>query len=100
MSRRIHGSASKKALASLPPIVTCSRRTPADTTGKRAFRFSVWPVGRPNAARLRIATFETDISETGEDGTTVRQAEVSEKDLAEVKRSSNGGGRKDADDGS
>lgn len=45
-------------------------------------------------------TFETDISETGEDGTTVRQAEVSEKDLAEVKRSSNGGGRKDADDGS
>jgi hypothetical protein len=39
-------------------------------------------------------TFETDISETGEDGTTVREAEVSEKDLAEVKPSSDEGDRK------
>ncbi|AQQ31338.1 hypothetical protein ACMAVI_001913 [Burkholderia cenocepacia] len=30
-------------------------------------------------------TFETDISETGDDGTTVRQAEVREDDLSEVK---------------
>ncbi|MEI6002346.1 hypothetical protein H3V53_36045 [Paraburkholderia bengalensis] len=30
-------------------------------------------------------TFETDISETGEDGTTVRQAEVREDDLSETK---------------
>jgi hypothetical protein len=36
-------------------------------------------------------TFESDISETGEDGTTVRQAEVSEKELAEVKPSSDQG---------
>jgi hypothetical protein len=28
-------------------------------------------------------TFETDISETGEDGTSVRQAEVDEDDLSE-----------------
>lgn len=33
-------------------------------------------------------TFKTDISETGEDGTTVREAEVSEDDLTEVKPSS------------
>ncbi|CAB3676713.1 hypothetical protein [Paraburkholderia rhynchosiae] len=31
-------------------------------------------------------TFETDVSETGEDGTTVRQAEVKESDLSEVKK--------------
>jgi hypothetical protein len=31
-------------------------------------------------------TFETDVSETGEDGTTVRQAEVRERDLSEVKK--------------
>ncbi|KVE10095.1 MULTISPECIES: hypothetical protein [Burkholderia] len=31
------------------------------------------------------STFETDISETGDDGTTVRQAEVREDDLSEVK---------------
>jgi hypothetical protein len=31
-------------------------------------------------------TFETDVSETGDDGTTVRQAEVKESDLAEVKK--------------
>ena len=30
-------------------------------------------------------TFETDVSETGDDGTTVRQAEVKESDLSEVK---------------
>jgi hypothetical protein len=30
--------------------------------------------------------FETDVSETGEDGTTVRQAEVKESDLSEVKK--------------
>jgi hypothetical protein len=30
-------------------------------------------------------TFETDISETGDDGTTVRQAEVREDDLSETK---------------
>jgi len=30
-------------------------------------------------------TFETDISETGDDGTTVREAEVREDDLSEVK---------------
>jgi hypothetical protein len=30
-------------------------------------------------------TFETDISETGDDGTTVRQAEVHEDDLSETK---------------
>jgi hypothetical protein len=44
-------------------------------------------------------TFETDISETGEDGTTVRQAEVSEKDLGEVKPASDEGSRKDPDKG-
>ncbi|HTH59043.1 MAG TPA: hypothetical protein VL689_02670 [Paraburkholderia sp.] len=33
-------------------------------------------------------TFKTDISETGEDGTTVREAEVREDDLSEVKPSS------------
>ncbi|CAD6526551.1 hypothetical protein LMG28727_02169 [Paraburkholderia kirstenboschensis] len=31
-------------------------------------------------------TFETDVSETGDDGTTVRQAEVKEDDLSEVKK--------------
>lgn len=31
------------------------------------------------------STFETDISETGDDGTSVRQAEVREDDLSEVK---------------
>ncbi|WP_198021329.1 hypothetical protein [Burkholderia sp. WSM2232] len=31
-------------------------------------------------------TFETDVSETGDDGTTVRQAEVKESDLSEVKK--------------
>ncbi|HDR9054122.1 TPA: hypothetical protein QDB02_001837 [Burkholderia vietnamiensis] len=35
-------------------------------------------------------TFETDISETGDDGTTVRQAEVREDDLSEVKPSDSG----------
>ncbi|ACC73899.1 hypothetical protein PPMP20_29845 [Paraburkholderia phymatum] len=30
-------------------------------------------------------TFETDISETGDDGTTVRQAEVRKDDLSETK---------------
>jgi hypothetical protein len=30
-------------------------------------------------------TFETDISESGDDGTSVRQAEVKEDDLSEVK---------------
>ncbi|QYD67054.1 hypothetical protein KZJ38_11585 [Paraburkholderia edwinii] len=44
-------------------------------------------------------TFETDISETGEDGTTVRQSEVSEKDLTEAKPSSDEGGMKDAGKG-
>ncbi|APA89870.1 hypothetical protein BJG93_30930 (plasmid) [Paraburkholderia sprentiae WSM5005] len=38
-------------------------------------------------------TFETDISETGEDGTSVRQAEVKEKDLSEVKPSQEKGGQ-------
>jgi hypothetical protein len=33
-------------------------------------------------------TFETDISETGEDGTEVRQAEVKKDDLSETKPSS------------
>ncbi|PMS38309.1 hypothetical protein B0G57_101113 [Trinickia symbiotica] len=33
-------------------------------------------------------TFETDISETGEDGTEVRQAEVRKDDLSETKPSS------------
>ncbi|MDH6146947.1 MULTISPECIES: hypothetical protein [Paraburkholderia] len=37
--------------------------------------------------------FETDISETGEDGTSVRQAEVKEKDLSEVKPSQQKGGQ-------
>jgi hypothetical protein len=40
-------------------------------------------------------TFETDISETGEDGTTVRQAEVSEQDLREVKPDSERSSQKD-----
>ncbi|WP_167334026.1 hypothetical protein [Paraburkholderia dilworthii] len=31
-------------------------------------------------------TFETDVSETGDDGTTVRQAEVKKDDLSEVKK--------------
>ena len=30
--------------------------------------------------------FESDVSETDEDGTTVRQAEVSERDLSEVRK--------------
>ncbi|WP_415914566.1 hypothetical protein [Paraburkholderia sp. J41] len=30
-------------------------------------------------------TFETDVSETGEDGTTVRPAEVREDDLSETR---------------
>jgi len=39
-------------------------------------------------------TFNTDISESGEDGTTVREAEVREKDLSEVKPSSPDGSSK------
>jgi hypothetical protein len=31
-------------------------------------------------------TFETDVSETDDEGTTVRQAEVKEDDLSEVKK--------------
>ncbi|MEX3896604.1 hypothetical protein FSB08_25740 [Paraburkholderia sp. JPY432] len=38
-------------------------------------------------------TFETDISESGEDGTSVRQAEVKEEDLSEVKPSQEKGGQ-------
>ncbi|HEY2020210.1 hypothetical protein [Paraburkholderia sp.] len=38
-------------------------------------------------------TFETDISETGEDGTTVRQAEVREGDLSETKPPQQKGGQ-------
>jgi hypothetical protein len=38
-------------------------------------------------------TFETDISETGDDGTTVRQAEVKKDDLSEVKPSQEKGGQ-------
>jgi hypothetical protein len=41
-------------------------------------------------------TFETDISETGEDGTTVRQAEVNEDDLKEVKPAPDDGAQTDA----
>ncbi|MCC8392270.1 hypothetical protein LJ656_06680 [Paraburkholderia sp. MMS20-SJTR3] len=37
-------------------------------------------------------TFETDISETGDDGTSVRQAEVKENDLSEVKPEQEKGG--------
>ncbi|MFC0400404.1 hypothetical protein [Paraburkholderia rhizosphaerae] len=44
-------------------------------------------------------TFETDISETGDDGTTVRQAEVSEQELQEVKPASEGGGQKESGSG-
>ncbi|SEJ13636.1 hypothetical protein [Paraburkholderia diazotrophica] len=33
-------------------------------------------------------TFETDVSESGDDGTTVRQAEVREDDLSETHSSS------------
>lgn len=33
-------------------------------------------------------TFQTDVSETDEEGTTVREAEVRENDLSEVKPSS------------
>ncbi|MBY4693399.1 hypothetical protein K6W21_04740 [Burkholderia latens] len=40
------------------------------------------PAGKPDDGQ---STFETDISETGDDGTTVRQAEVREDDLSEVK---------------
>ncbi|RKU01300.1 hypothetical protein C7H84_21795 [Burkholderia sp. Nafp2/4-1b] len=36
------------------------------------------------------STFETDISESDEEGTTVRQAEVREDDLSEVKPSASG----------
>ena len=39
-----------------------------------------------SAADSGEATFETDVSETGDDGTTVRQAEVKESDLSEVKK--------------
>lgn len=37
-------------------------------------------------------TFKTDVSETGDDGTTVRQAEVKKDDLAEAKPSGESGG--------
>ncbi|MEA3117151.1 MAG: hypothetical protein QOI13_421 [Paraburkholderia sp.] len=42
----------------------------------------------------QAGTFETDISESGDDGTTVRQAEVNEDDLSETKPSpkNEGGG--------
>ncbi|MBB5415308.1 hypothetical protein QF000_001162 [Paraburkholderia atlantica] len=38
-------------------------------------------------------TFETDISESGDDGTSVRQAEVKKEDLSEVKPSQEKGGQ-------
>lgn len=47
------------------------------------------PAGSPqngNADESGEGTFETDVSETGDDGTTVRQAEVKESDLSEVKK--------------
>jgi len=50
------------------------------------------PSNKPKGAGQDDETFTTDISETGEDGTTVREAEVREKDLSEVKPSSPGGG--------
>jgi len=44
--------------------------------------------GQPQQPDQGDKTFSTDISETGEDGTTVREAEVREEDLSEVKPSS------------
>jgi hypothetical protein len=41
----------------------------------------------------QAGTFETDISESGDDGTTVRQAEVNEDDLSQTKPLPNKGGR-------
>jgi len=49
------------------------------------------PSSKPERAGQGDGTFTTDISETGEDGTTVREAEVREKDLKEVKPSAPGG---------
>ncbi|MBP0594066.1 hypothetical protein J8I87_31200 [Paraburkholderia sp. LEh10] len=43
------------------------------------------PADRDTAESNEDETFETDISETGEDGTTVRQAEVRKDDLSETK---------------
>jgi hypothetical protein len=43
---------------------------------------------KPEGGDQNDSTFTTDISETGEDGTTVREAEVREEDLSEVKPSS------------
>jgi len=43
--------------------------------------------GKPERADESDKTFKTDISETGEDGTSVREAEVREDDLSEVKPS-------------
>ena len=43
---------------------------------------------KPGRTDQNGSTFETDISETDEDGTTVREAEVREDDLSEVKPSS------------
>ncbi|MGX5873527.1 hypothetical protein MJ547_07100 [Burkholderia gladioli] len=45
---------------------------------------------RGDAGQDARPTFETDISETGEDCTTVRQAEVRQDDLSEVKPPSSG----------
>jgi hypothetical protein len=47
-----------------------------------------WRIENATSRKQRSAgrgTFETDVSETGDDGTTVRQAEVNEDDVSEVK---------------
>lgn len=46
---------------------------------------------QPEHADEDSKTFTTDISESDDEGTTVREAEVDEKDLTEVKPSSPGG---------
>ncbi|WP_246792331.1 hypothetical protein [Burkholderia perseverans] len=60
--------------------------TTTDDTGDAGNTGSATGRERADRAGQPQRTFETDVSETGPDGTTVRQAEVREGDLAEVPR--------------
>jgi len=55
--------------------------TATDQTGQNAPK-----ANEPAASQDDESTFTTDISETDEEGTTVREAEVRKDDLSEVKK--------------
>jgi hypothetical protein len=74
VERRTH-----RLSAAHTPDTTAERNM---STQRKDQRDDTSGAGQPDKGQ----TFETDISETGDDGTTVRQAEVNEDDLSETKQ--------------